>query len=105
MSKNLFCDICGKFKYLTIPHKCPPKWQVCEYDEEDVEFVDVYADTAEEAAKEFAADYDRRNGDFDIANGDDVKIKVQSVGGDRSYWLVSGESIPEYYAKEEHEPF
>ena len=79
-----FCDTCGKYKFSSALHKCPPQWEGWFTDEpESVETPrKVYANDAEEAAEEFASnDFHQHDGWEVWRDGDERTVAVKDQHG------------------------
>jgi len=98
----MFCNKCGRYIYAQ-DHICPPNFWIAheEYLGEDLE--KVYAHDYEEAAKNYAEEWDRYDCEYSIAGkGEELKIQVFD-NPDRENgktFIVTGETVPRYDAKE-----
>lgn len=85
-------------------HWCKPLFRVwCEEqgDTED-DARDVHALTHEDAAEEWAEQSDLDSAEYSIVKGGDVTVHVRRVGEDsHKTFVVSGEAVPSYSAREE----
>ncbi len=94
MSEFKKCAICGKYDFAG-SHKCPPRWEVCARD--IGEWEPCYALDEEEAAKEFAEEYD--SDDHAMMSGDNLIVLVRKhEGGDVKTYNCLGEASPTYTA-------
>jgi hypothetical protein len=60
----------------------------------------VEANSAQEAAIRWAADFDRRSANYAIMRRGDALVKVNVVdGGYVGSYAITGESMPSYYAR------
>lgn len=94
------CKTCNHWMLsaLSIPHVCPPRWTVA-FDDGS-RLVVVFADDAEQAAEIWAAEDDAESGDYEIVGGKTALVHVSDSDGNRYRVLVSGESVPQYSARE-----
>jgi hypothetical protein len=60
----------------------------------------IEAFDAEEAAELWAERDDRNSAEYSIVAGEDVVVCVRCPDGKVSRWRVSGESVPNYIARE-----
>lgn len=104
-----WCEHCGHFAQLD-HHVCPPAWQVWQPDAGQArsDGITVYADSAAEAAEEWARQRDEGASPFSskLRGGDcAVDICVAQLGSPAVQRLrVTGETVPRYYvAKLEQE--
>lgn len=66
-------------------------------DESDARVIDAYG--ADEAAREWARRDDSSSAEYSIASGWDLHVTVRDEQGADAIFLVSGEAIPQYYAR------
>ena len=96
------CGACGKYDFLG-RHKCAPAWEVFwPYGHEDwTDAATVHALSAQYAAEEWASSHDS-NGDYDIVGGSEATVRVRPKGEDGLglEFIVTGETVPEYHARE-----
>lgn len=72
-----------------------------EYGESEDEAEKIEASDAEEAAAEWAARRDIASAEYSIVGGDDAIVNVKNCStGEAQRLCVSGESVPQYYARE-----
>lgn len=96
------CKACGDFDWIR-EHKCFPEWEVwpCDSDRRYSEI--IYAANEKCAAEKYARAIDD-NGDYPFMRGREEKVFVVSyeatVETKPKKFIVSGESIPHYSAKE-----
>ena len=115
-----FCKTCDKhmftFEVNNKSHKCPPVFQVWEDnylegrrppDKPDASdwanSTDIRA-TYHESAAEKAAEQSDQYGDYAIVSGDIATMYVRDQAGVVKVFIVSGESVPEYSAREIDQP-
>ena len=93
------CPTCGEFSYTY--HKCSLVWSVYSPDrgEDESDAVLVRALDAEDAAEKWA-ERDDSDGDYTIVGGSSVEVICISSAGVQTRWRVSGETVPQYYARE-----
>lgn len=101
------CRICGEWGW-TDTHKCPPRWDIyCpENGDEPDHARSFYAIDAEAAAEKWAERYDEYD-EPSIARQDFTPtVCVRRYGTDDVWerWTVSGEYVPQYYAREAEAP-
>lgn len=94
------CNACNRFGWMKT-HVCPPAYMVwCEENGEvEPDAEPIRANDAEEAAKEWGEQDDSR-GDYDIVRGNDATVRVRGPDGTLTRWRITGESVPEYHARE-----
>ena len=98
------CPICGEFGR-TDKHRCPPVWCVrivegCNYYAGETAPTRVYARDAEQAAEEFAEDWDSQDSEYVLASGNEITVLVyrDDRPDDRHAFVVTGETVPTYHA-------
>lgn len=100
------CKTCGYYSWEhggmldESKHRCPPRWDVWPTDESREDGADcIYAQTAEDAATKWGEVEDWRSAEYQIVGGRDAKVHVASYTDESILtFLVSGETVPEYYA-------
>jgi hypothetical protein len=98
------CTICGEFfyGYGGAEHRCPPQWDVfiVDYDDEGEAYPGkrIYACDAQEAAEKRAERYDEE--DHEMCGGHPIKVRVTDMSGKAIWFMVYGEVVPEYTARE-----
>ncbi len=102
------CKTCGQY-YFFEDHCCLPAWRVWECEDNDIyNGKIIFEIDEEEAAKKWAEYDDVYTADYSIVSGTDVYVFVCSEEEYRydpetvkpKKFLVSGESVPKYYARE-----
>ena len=99
----MFCKTCGNYQY-SKSHKCPPRFWVAheEYLGEDLEI--VFAHDYQWAAERYAEQYEQNSCEYNIS-GKGEELTIQVFDNPRrengKTFIVTGEMIPTYYAKEE----
>jgi hypothetical protein len=96
------CERCGDPLAWLPSHTCKPVFLVWYPDngetEEDASEFREY--DAEAAAEAWADDYERRCAEYRIAAGEStVEVMVKASDGAVTRWSVSGECVPQYYAR------
>jgi len=99
------CETCGQaIHFVDDPNRrCEDRWFVWRADGSRDDAILIYADSAQEAAEAWADESDAF-GDFEIVNGDDPVVAVQDTDCGVSYWVVTGEAVPQYTASQTEEP-
>lgn len=104
---DFWCKVCDQYKgFPRENHKCPPKWYVYAEEYEGYDTFEectrtYFGDTAEAAAIKWAERYD--NGDYTLADGSEITVRVRAVAADDSTaqtFVVSAEQRIEYLARE-----
>jgi len=108
--KESNCRECGKHFFFASDaqsHRCLPQWHVWEDDGEGREWATVVrAHDAQAAAEQWAEQEDQNSADYDIVSQREIPtVRVAPVDGeggvaDIRYFVVSGQSVPEYTARE-----
>lgn len=78
--------------------KCFPRFEVL--DEDDGDWTPIRAIDAEEAAETWAERSDADSAEYHILSGYEPTVTVRDEDGNVTRWRVSGESEPQYRAKE-----
>ena len=87
-------------------HVCPPTWRVQREEDRDDDW-EIYAHNAQSAATKWADQWDQD--EHQIVAGGEEKVVVIAQDGGETIFNVTGEAIPQYYAREirkeqNHEP-
>ena len=92
---------CGECRCLHVDGVHHPLWTVwCpDYNEERMDVSPVRAATAPLAAERWA-EGDDSDGDYTIVGGSPATVLVARTGEEPTRWLVSGETVAEYSARE-----
>lgn len=98
MKTKIVCVVCGSNYDSVLTHTCLDCWRVVCPEYEFGMPRTIYAGNAKEAALKYAQEHDLEDDSFEILRGPAVEIKVVSESGGVFWFLVSGESIPEYTA-------
>lgn len=93
------CDVCHMLTLDRAEHRCAPLFSVRFSSEGEEEWVSVHAFDPEHAAEEFVSMYDR-DGDYGVLRGEEAEVLVKDDGGEITTWIVTGESVPQYSARE-----
>lgn len=104
MSMWEFCGTCHAYDNRTT-HRCPPAWHIWRPEEGDTEDDArlVYGHSPAEAVETWAARADSDSADYAIVGGADATFHVRRVEGDgrrELVFVVSGESVPQYTARQ-----
>lgn len=90
MSDFTKCPNCGDYDFRSF-HKCKSKWKVFYDPCSEDDFSIIHAIDYQYAAENFAAEM----------NSDEIEVEVEPFnGGKKKTFIVTGELIPTYHAKE-----
>lgn len=93
-----WCPICGRIRFTVEKHACPPKWEVCDPNDDPEDWRSIYATDAEDAAERFCDEVDP-HGDYQYAStGHADKILVRGADGQVQAFYVSAEAVVQYHA-------
>lgn len=98
MSDYVICKICRRWGW-DDKHKCPPAYGVRPADYDRDEEIEVYADSPEEAAREYLSDH---YADFDYPRSMTVIVndwRANHWGGHEYTYEVTVEMEPRFYAE------
>jgi len=87
------CPVCGEWDFVRA-HKCPPRWEVRNIDDDSDEVKTVFACTPEEAAKIFADFWDEES--LIACQGHQITVVLTSDHTEPQQFIVSGEMVPRY---------
>lgn len=99
------CPTCQKFGWFGEKfgreHQCAPIWEARLHETKWTEdWIEVRAQDAEEAAREFCERYDCE-GEYSIIRRGSAEVEIRKPGEDTiTIFDVSAESVPTYYAHE-----
>lgn len=100
MSNDLWCGKCGRFTMYP-PCTCKTyKVKRLERGYENEEPEEVYGFDPQSAAEKWAEEYDEDSGERCILNGLEMDIEVISPDGSAIQYSLSGETVPQYHARE-----
>lgn len=93
------CKKCGEYSWIDDTHRCAPRWQVWEIDEDREDSVTFYGTDAAEAAEKWAEATDV-DGGYTIVGGSEKAVFVAPFGVSEEpvRLFVSGEAVPTYHA-------
>ncbi len=102
MSSSGRCKTCGKFMMYPKSHKCPPAWRAwCEdHGETEEDAGTVYAYDAQEAAEEYASDYDISCGDYPLLDSGGSDCICVERDGVVKRFTIEATTVPQYSAWE-----
>lgn len=96
------CPVCNDFMFTSHAHRCLPLHHV--WCPEDAETEDdarsIHAHDPRSAAEAWAERDDCHSADYRIIGGQEVVVHVRDPNGRVGRFRVSGESVPEYTARE-----
>lgn len=98
------CKTCGEWGFLdpgVLQHRCKPVWKARMDYHDEIDWTEVRAKDAEEAAEKYAEDYDCNSGDYPILSGrsrGDVIVLVRQDDSQIQRFSIEAESVPTYSA-------
>jgi len=97
---STWCPNCQAYIWPSGSHQCPPLWTVIlpEYDP-DYE-MKIYAVDAEAAAEKAVEQNEAESAEYYCLDGSEVPVIVRGGDGVEKRFIVTGEMVAEYYAKE-----
>jgi hypothetical protein len=104
MSELKTCPECGVLDFFGgrfTSHRCRPLWECRDEDADEDDWRQVRASDSEDAAEDYAQNYDS-NGDYQIIAGGTIVVLVRKVGAEAKSierFRVNGETVPRYYAE------
>jgi hypothetical protein len=104
MSDYAECPRCHEYDWLK-RHRCKPIWLVFNPDhhEDWEEASRIHANSPQAAAEKWAEQDDCESAEYSIVAGTDAAVQVRRLDEpdtDPVWWVVSGESVPEYRGQE-----
>lgn len=87
------CPTCGEWDFVGA-HKCPPRWQVRNVDDDLDEVQTIFAYTPEEAVKQFADIWDEES--LIACQGHQITVIITSDRTKTQQFIVTGEMVPRY---------
>lgn len=100
MNANV-CRTCGFYDWEHPKDGCPPAYMMWrpENAETEADAKKIHGTSPEDAIERWA-DRDDADGDYCIVNGSEATVMVKDSVGVVTRWVVSGEAVPTYTARE-----